>query len=43
MTGRYWDDSETMSKRIHRALVVQEFGDSDVDALEYIAKSKGWD
>jgi len=43
MSGRYWDDSDTMSTRIHRALVVQEFGPDDVDALEYIARSKGWD
>jgi hypothetical protein len=41
--SRYWDDSETMSRRIARALVVQEFGDGETDALDYIAASKGWD
>jgi hypothetical protein len=42
MTGRYWDDSATMERRIARGLIVQEYG--DVDALEYIrrAKSRDW-
>jgi hypothetical protein len=43
MTGRYWDDSETMDRRIARALIVQEFGPEDVDALEYIAAAKDRD
>jgi hypothetical protein len=40
MTGRYWDDSATMDRRIARGLVVQEFGPEDVDALDYIRRGK---
>lgn len=43
MTGRYWDDSETMSERLHRGLIVQEFGEGEIDALDYIRQRKGWD
>lgn len=39
--SRYWDSEEERSTRIARAMVVQEFGDNDVDALEYIARDKG--
>lgn len=41
--SRNWDDSETMQRRIARALIVQEYGPDDVDALDYIARDKGWD
>jgi hypothetical protein len=40
MTGRYWDDSETMERRLYRGLVVQAFGPDDVDALDYIRAAK---
>jgi len=43
MTGRYWDDAETMERRIWRGLVVQEFGPDGVDALDYIAAAKDRD
>lgn len=39
--SRYWDDEETRRQRIARALIVQEFGREDVDALEYIRRDKG--
>lgn len=38
--SKWTDGGETMDRRISRALIVQEFG--DVDALEYIRRSKGW-
>jgi len=38
--SKWWDDTATMDKRLARALIVQEFGDDDVDALEYIARDK---
>lgn len=38
--SRYWDDSETMERRIARALIVQEFGPDDVDAFDYIRAAK---
>lgn len=38
--SRYWDDSDTIQRRIYRALLVQEYVDG-VDALEYIARDKG--
>jgi len=40
MTGRYWDSSEEMERRIARALIVQEYGRDGVDALEYIRRDK---
>lgn len=40
MTGRYWDDTETIQRRLARALIVQEFGRDGVDALEYIRRDK---
>jgi hypothetical protein len=43
MTGRYWDDAETIERRIYRGLVVQAFGREDVDALDYIAAAKDRD
>lgn len=43
MTGRYWDDSEEIDERLHRGLIVQEFHEADIDALDYIRRSKGWD
>jgi hypothetical protein len=39
--SRYWDDPEVVERRIYRGLVVQEFGDNDVDLLEYIRIAKG--
>lgn len=41
--SKWTDDAETMDKRIYRALVVQEFGPDDTDALDFIARQKGWD
>jgi hypothetical protein len=43
MIGRYWDDSETMARRIARGLIVQEYGPDGVDALDYIRRAKGRD
>ena len=43
MTGRYWDDCETIERRIYRGLVVQHSDRNDLDALEYIARQSGWD
>jgi len=40
---RWWDDSETMERRIWRGLTMQEYGPDDVSALDYIAATKGWD
>jgi len=39
MTG-YWDDPETIERRIWRGLLVQHHTDGDVDALEYIRRQK---
>jgi len=39
--SRYWDDPETIQKRIDRGLIVQEYGPEDVDALAYIRRAKG--
>jgi len=41
--SRYRADSDEQSRRIARALIVQEYGPDDVDALEYIAAATGWD
>lgn len=38
--SRYWDDAETINRRIYRGLIVQEFGPDGVDALDYIRRSK---
>ena len=38
--SRYWDDSDDIERRIWRGVVVQEFGDEDVDALDYIHRAK---
>lgn len=44
MTMSKWtDDAETMDRRIARGLIVQQYGPDDVDALDYIAATKGWD
>lgn len=40
--SRYWDDTETVMRRIHRGLLVAEYND-DVSALDYIRAAKGWD
>ena len=41
MTGRYWDDSETMARRIARAHIVAEY--TNVGFCEYIRRAKGRD
>lgn len=38
--SRYRDDSDVMEQRIARALIVQEFGPTDMDALDYIRADK---
>lgn len=40
--SKWTDSAEEMDRRIWRGLVVQEFGGDGVDALEYIARQKGW-
>jgi hypothetical protein len=34
--SRHWDDAETIQRRIDRALIVAEFADADVTAIEYL-------
>lgn len=41
--SRWWDDPDDIERRIHRGLLVQEFHEADIDALEYIRRQKGWD
>jgi hypothetical protein len=40
---RWWDDSDTLERRIWRGLAVQEYGPEGASAFDYIAASKGWD
>jgi len=37
MMSRYGPDPDERERRIARALLVQEFGPDDVDALDYLA------
>jgi hypothetical protein len=34
--SRYWDDAEAIQRRIDRALIVAEYADADVTAIEYL-------
>ena len=37
--SKWTRDSDEFERRIARALVVQEFGDGDIDALEYLGRT----
>lgn len=37
--SKWSTDADELNERINRALIVQEFGDEDVDAVDYLRRT----